>query len=342
MVYDHNSILSDELLGYFSLPAAHAVEAGQQALERGQAATPQWHTVTLSGNPGHSPSTSDARVLASFVLLPSPSRTAAPRSPGFVDRMLEMPAMRSVLLEVNVIGLRGPLKPYAGFPISSTSVRVSLGAFDDSLQVAETGQSSSPSGASPNFFQVLKMSVKCPEQPIFCPTLRCDVIEHRIGGSAVHNIGTAFVPLARYLPWSAPSAEEDDTHAHDRLGKTTSPRVQTLPSTRSPPSSSAASSSSATGAVNGASREGGDHVENLAVCEADEMPAITSSAREEVARRASAAPSTDEIVVEIDHPEVQQHVKHAEEEPSIELTSTADDRCHGVLIPPQVTFMTLS
>eukprot|EP00854_Cymbomonas_tetramitiformis_P008636 gene8637-10249_t len=236
MVYDHNSILSDELLGYFSLPAAHAVEAGQQALERGQAATPQWHTVTLSGNPGHSPSTSDARVLASFVLLPSPSRTAAPRSPGFVDRMLEMPAMRSVLLEVNVIGLRGPLKPYAGFPISSTSVRVSLGAFDDSLQV-------------------LKMSVKCPEQPIFCPTLRCDVIEHRIGGSAVHNIGTAFVPLARYLPWSAPSAEEDDTHAHDRLGKTTSPRVQTLPSTRSPPSSSAASSSSATGAVNGASSD---------------------------------------------------------------------------------------
>eukprot|EP00854_Cymbomonas_tetramitiformis_P003270 gene3270-4120_t len=171
---------------------------------------------------------------ASFELFPADEVTGLYPVP----RPLTLPPTMLCLLELTVIGLRGPLKPYCGLSISKPSVRITIGSMSDPLRVAETKPSDEPTGQSPNFFQVLSMSIPVHTLSAFAPTLRCDVLDHRLTGAVC--VGTAFVPLSAYLPWevaarelaeSSGGEEEEEEEEEEviNLEPGTHPRLSTAP-----------------------------------------------------------------------------------------------------------------
>ncbi|KAK3235298.1 hypothetical protein CYMTET_54488 [Cymbomonas tetramitiformis] len=203
LVLDRNELCSDVLLGSTSMTGKAMVEEGMRWL-RSHPNTPiphKWHCLELGVDTGLKPCNKPAQLLASFELFPADEVTGLYPVP----RPLTLPPTMLCLLELTVIGLRGPLKPYCGLSISKPSVRITIGSMSDPLRVAETKPSDEPTGQSPNFFQVLSMSIPVHTLSAFAPTLRCDVLDHRLTGAVC--VGTAFVPLSAYLPWEVAARE---------------------------------------------------------------------------------------------------------------------------------------
>ncbi|KAK3247654.1 hypothetical protein CYMTET_42855 [Cymbomonas tetramitiformis] len=218
LVFD-SSTWPHSLLGYATIPAtsaaADADEYQRDYADGGSPPAPRWLDLHLFGKTRSdisATSTMDAtaRILVSTWLFRPPKNyipdaklpPKLKKGPRGHNRWREelpqasLPARRPCRLEVAILGIRGPLKNAGYFSITAPSVRISLGQFNSPLQISETAPSCTPEATAPNFGQLLSIKLNCPEDRLLAPTLRCDVLDNRVGGTISALIGSAFVPLS--------------------------------------------------------------------------------------------------------------------------------------------------
>lgn len=176
-----------------------------QDFQKKENQAPQWRELTVTHAWGITADARKAEVLVSFELLEDlgeqPPRPVVPKR-------------RRVTVAVTAVGLRG-LLPLGAFNVHRAQIVISVETYRGAQQTAQTKVSHEPTPDAPNFLEVLHLPIDMPENPMFAPTLRIDVVDERPFGARA-LLGTAFVQLAHFLPeqWppgsdlrSSPSAE---------------------------------------------------------------------------------------------------------------------------------------
>jgi len=118
------------------------------------------------------------------------------------------PMMRSVEVEVNVVGVRDLLS-YNNAPISKPFVEIDCGDRETSDRYKLTHTSSRPTGSDANFLETLVINTHLPEDPLFCPHLNVRVFDdrgqHIVDNKTVNNqpvIAKCSIDLAPFCEWT--------------------------------------------------------------------------------------------------------------------------------------------
>lgn len=165
---------------------------------------PRWHRIVDNDTGGDL-----GQVLLSFQLI-GPLRNLGaqdvPPLPGdapYVPQL--MPKTRDCTLEFFVLGCRA-LKPLSFVHPGSPYVEVSFFSTDATgAEKTATSKSNTPNVTAPNFCEVIKKRVAVPEDALYGPVLELAVRDPRFGGRFLKTssavLGTATIPLRKYLPW---------------------------------------------------------------------------------------------------------------------------------------------
>ena len=166
---------------------------------------PRWHKITDNDTGGDL-----GQVLLAFQLI-GPLRNMdahdIPPMPGDAPYVPQLvPKTRDCTLEFFVLGCRS-LKPLSFVPPGSPYVEVSFFSTDATgAEKTATSKSNAPLATAPNFCEVIKKRIAVPEDALYAPVLELAVRDPRFGSrflriSSDALLGTATIPLRKYLPW---------------------------------------------------------------------------------------------------------------------------------------------
>ncbi|KAH7825291.1 putative myoferlin-like protein [Monocercomonoides exilis] len=175
MVYDHNTLGSNDLIGRTEIPFT--------TMTRHVPPEPKWNELYVGDA-----DEKEGELLASFQLIP---RDEAAQEPVQSIR----PAMKPCVVEFRCIGLRNLVSKRI-FGISNPFLEVDCGEIK-TLQ--KTSASNTPSATSPNLLEVMNFKVDLPLNPLYAPTLNCRAYDTGIKNTL---LGTTSIPLGPYIPWS--------------------------------------------------------------------------------------------------------------------------------------------
>ena len=229
-VWNSNLIMSDDVLGFTTIPAASLLESpGEEVL-------PLWFELY---HPDTNPlkrslvSNCGSKILLALQIIEAGSETckncgsllpetasacpacgAIARS-GMQVPLKMIPMMKLCTLELGVVGLRD-LKPCGVLPMASPFLSASLSSINHSTRASDR-----PSPTSPNIFQsVFFYDILLPTNPDLAPAVTIRANDRRFAGTVF--LGSAPVHLAEYLPWISPDARKaarKTRHERESLAK---------------------------------------------------------------------------------------------------------------------------
>eukprot|EP00744_Colponema_vietnamica_P005269 GILI01007734.1.p1 GENE.GILI01007734.1~~GILI01007734.1.p1 ORF type:complete len:1327 (-),score=328.72 GILI01007734.1:207-4187(-) len=130
-----------------------------------------------------------SKLLAKFELIPEKEAAIVPIPPSIA------PEVRECVVQLLMIGVRR-MQPYYLGSVSSPTFVIQVG---DSEPVPAAEQPVRGSNGNFNFLQTVSIPVKIPVSPIYCGSIDIQIFDRKPIGKVL--LGTASVPLARYLSW---------------------------------------------------------------------------------------------------------------------------------------------
>jgi len=180
-VYDQDdaedTVGGDQLIGKFYVDLL--------GIDKSFRTRPEWQMIKIDGH-------EKGELLCSFQLIAIEELAKVPLNDI-------TPPMRSVDVEVNIVGVR-ELLPYNNAPIVRPYVEIDCGDRSTSDKFAATHPSTTPSGPDANFLQTLTIHTRLPEDLLFCPQLNVRVFEYSKQGSTP-VVAKCSIPLAPYCEW---------------------------------------------------------------------------------------------------------------------------------------------
>lgn len=179
-VWDYDAGLdNDDLMGYCVLDI-QKIPQNPEDFPR-----PQWHKLGLG-----TPDTEEGEILMSFAVFDN-------KIPDFF-----LPVAIDINIEIYVLGLRD-LKPALGWlPVNKPFLKIDLRGISypgESQLITELKTQPSASGPNPNIGAVMSFKCKIPKDPLFCPSLSCNVYDYLLSGMSQPILGNFTIDLTTAL-----------------------------------------------------------------------------------------------------------------------------------------------
>jgi hypothetical protein len=155
---------------------------------------PDWYSVGMGF--GGEPSMQMGEILCSFSIV-GPEYTYLQSC----DQVNLRPESDDFNIEINVLGLRDLESPGL-LPVKKAFIKFNLKsllppALGGTVQNIKT--SPSDSGQNPNINTTIKFQLQLPTDPLFCPTLTCEVFDYVFRGKCQPLLGTFTIPIGDLL-----------------------------------------------------------------------------------------------------------------------------------------------
>ena len=111
-----------------------------------------------------------------------------------------MPACEETTVEINVLGLRDLKPPLGWVPVNKAFVKFDLNSLQlpgEQLAVRNVQTQPAEPGSNPNINTIIKISIKMPLDPLFCPALTASVYDYLFKGLSQPLIGTFALDLGK-------------------------------------------------------------------------------------------------------------------------------------------------
>ena len=171
-VWDHDTLQSDDLIGVFLL------DMKKLAINPEFYPRPTWNFLNLG-----SPDSNEGEILISFSLF----------DPHLPLPQFFLPEAIDVDVEIYALGFRD-LKPALGWlPVNKAFLKIDLATITfpgESELIQELKTHPKSSGCNPNLGDVITFRCRIPKDPLFCPTLSCNVYDYLMSGVCQPLIGS--------------------------------------------------------------------------------------------------------------------------------------------------------
>lgn len=134
------------------------------------------------------------------------------------------PTTRTAYLEIMALGVR-QVKPYHFVPIQRPYVHFEIvggQSQNTSKLIKRTQASNKPEGSNANFLERLVIPIELPDDPLYCPQLKLQVFDTRLGGLQTSSIASSVIDLRTKIPWNVneyiPPQQQAFDH-HDQVLK---------------------------------------------------------------------------------------------------------------------------